>query len=137
MRLLYFAYGLNLDTNAMMEMYPYTQFYSFAVLKDFCLCFKDGYPSVEAKGDHFVEGVLYNIALDDLKALDKQEGYPFSSMRSSTDIITDSGKLVKAMVYTTLKAKSQISTEADNFEYLKKFYYRYGFDKRNLSLASS
>lgn len=139
MRLYYFAYGSNLNQEQMADRCPTARFHKFGVLDGYSLCFR-GYShkrngavaSVQQDEKSYVEGVLYNISLDDLKLLDKFEGYPMSYMRSSMDIITDSGGLVKALVYFKEDSEPLGIPSAEYLEIITKYYYRYGFSLENL-----
>lgn len=142
MRLLYFAYGSNLDQNQMMERCPNSAFYKFGVLDKYALCFKGysekrkgGVASVEPATSSYVEGVLYNIDLYDLERLDKFEGYPKSYQRKSLPIITDSGEVVKALVYLKPDGVGYNAPSEEYFEIIKKMYRKYSFNGENLAQA--
>jgi len=97
-KILYFAYGANLDMRGMELRCPGHKRIGRAVLKDYRLTFK-GVADVEPAPGHQVHGALYEITLDHLCSLDRFESYPLFYTRKLLEVITDEGQQVEAVVY--------------------------------------
>jgi len=132
----YYAYGSNMSEQRMLDRK--ISFFSrkFGILKDYKLVFNKISKSnnnisfaniVESVGD-IVEGVIYEINEDDIKKLDKFEGYPIHYIRKNLIIDNKScivyiaqDQWIKEGVYPTkeyinylLEAKDVISEEYYN-----------------------
>jgi len=64
----------------------------------------EGYANI-VKDDGYVEGILYEISEEDIKELDKYEGYPSHYYRISDKAILRSGEEVEAITYVASKGK--------------------------------
>lgn len=74
-KILYFAYGSNLNINQILHRCPNSVFVKKYDLKGFKLIF-DTYASIEYTGDKtdVVKGVIYELTIEDEEALDIYEG---------------------------------------------------------------
>lgn len=78
----YFAYGSNLNLKLMLERCPSARIVGTAELRDFALVFKGdaeglGYLTIEEEAGSVVPIGIYEIAKEDINALDTYEGYPY------------------------------------------------------------
>ncbi len=97
-KLIYFAYGANLDRNGMNARCPGNKPLCRAVLKDYRLVFRNVADIEEAENQQ-VQGALYEITLEHLKSLDRFEGYPRLYTRKTVNVIRECGSQIKAIVY--------------------------------------
>ncbi len=103
----YFAYGSNMDPDRMKKRGILFSKREHAILKGFRLEFNkivlknlnEGKANIVKDNKESVEGVLYEIEEDDLRKLDKFEGYPTHYRREDVNVILDSGEIVKATTY--------------------------------------
>ena len=73
----YFAYGTNMDRKRLQERCPNARFISKAILEDFRLIFnKLGVATIVEDDDFSTPGLLYELSNDDIKNLDRFEGFP-------------------------------------------------------------
>lgn len=102
----YFAYGFNLDQDKIKERCPDSKLIGKAVLKEYKIAFtflsrKTGYGCADilfSPGDE-VWGLLYEISQNDLRGLDKAEGYPLEYIRLRVEVIDEQGQKRMAEVY--------------------------------------
>jgi len=97
-KILYFAYGANLDIRGMELRCPCLRRIGRAVLKNYRLMFK-GVADIELAANHIVHGALYEITQEHLRLLDRFEGYPRFYIRKTLPVFTEEGKEVEAVVY--------------------------------------
>lgn len=114
----YFAYGSNMDRNQFenrLQKHGHNFSRQLGVLKNYKLVFnktasvdrKEGYANIEISDGDVVEGVLYRVTLDDLKIIDRYEGYDENSEmeddneynRVKVKIYLSNGKSAVAYVY--------------------------------------
>ena len=74
--MLYFAYGMNTNLKEMFQRCPGAKSLGHARLVNHSFRFAR-HADVEPCSDSFVDGVLWEITDEHLKALDQLEGYPF------------------------------------------------------------
>lgn len=102
-KILYFAYGVNVDCEGMAIRCPSAKPLGKATLKGYILRFRGGLANAErVLGDSqkaAVIGVLWRISKGNLQALDKFEGYPELYGRREVEVITDGGATVRATMY--------------------------------------
>lgn len=97
--MLYFAYGLNTNLEAMQARCPAAQNLGAAVLPGYQLAFSH-YCDIRPHADQQVHGVLWDITPNCLISLDQLEGYPEYYNRHWDYIVQDStGKKLRAMAY--------------------------------------
>jgi gamma-glutamylcyclotransferase (GGCT)/AIG2-like uncharacterized protein YtfP len=94
---LYFAYGMNTNIEGMARRCPAAVSHGHARLIDHVFRFSGPADVVKHRGS-FVDGVLWTITDDCLKALDMLEGFPHYYNRRFKEVWF-SGRIVKACVY--------------------------------------
>lgn len=94
---LYFAYGMNTNTQGMAHRCPAAVSHGHARLLNYSFRFA-GPADVVKSRDSYVDGVLWTITDDCLAALDMLEGYPYYYNRRSQPVWHD-GRIVHALVY--------------------------------------
>lgn len=97
-RVIYFAYGANLDLRGMRLRCPGHIQMARAVLPDYRLVFR-GVADIEQMQGEKVYGALYQLTQKHLGALDRFEGYPTLYKRKTVTVTIDDGTSVKALVY--------------------------------------
>ncbi|MBC8465928.1 gamma-glutamylcyclotransferase [bacterium] len=97
-KLIYFAYGANLDRIGMDSRCPGNKPLCRAVLKDYRLMFKS-VADIEEAVNHSVHGALYEINKEHLRSLDRFEGYPRLYTRKTVTVVMEDGAQIKAIVY--------------------------------------
>jgi gamma-glutamylcyclotransferase len=103
-RILYFAYGSNLNKTQMVGRCRNSVPVGRAYLKNYDLEFLGnsrgtGVANVREEKGMTVPGALWLITEDCLRALDRYEGYPTLYGRKWMTVRTDEGKYVRALVY--------------------------------------
>ena len=99
----YFAYGTNCNPAIMEQKSVHFTARQRAVLRSYRLLFNKrslrerlpetiGFANIEACDDGTVEGILYDLVLGDLGALDKSERYPEHYDRIQVVVEADSGE---------------------------------------------
>ncbi len=117
-KILYFAYGSNMEPIQMSERCPDSKKLGVGVLRNYKLVsslysirWKGGVFSIEKSEGSIVEGVLYSISPGDLESLDRYEGYPRQYRREELEIVLKDS-IQKAIVYIgNRKEKHAISEE--------------------------
>ena len=71
----YFAYGMNTNVDEMARRCPGSTSLGAAWIDNYELCFRT-HCDIEKKPGSITYGVLWDINLDNLRALDRLEGYP-------------------------------------------------------------
>ncbi|MDP8238614.1 MAG: gamma-glutamylcyclotransferase family protein [Candidatus Hatepunaea meridiana] len=97
-KILYFAYGANLDMHGMELRCPGYIPVRRAVLHNYRLMFKS-VADIEPAANHIVHGALYEITQEHLRSLDRFEGYPRLYTRKILPVLTDEDKEFQAIVY--------------------------------------
>lgn len=106
---LYFAYGSNLDIDQMAGRCRDAEPIAAARLYGHSLVFRSVADVAKASVPGvYVPGGLWKISPADLKALDRYEGYPYLYGRHVVTVATESGRLVKAWVYTMKNDRTQM-----------------------------
>ncbi len=108
----YFAYGSNLDQEAMKERCPDSKPLETGFLRGYRLGFtfdsagwNGGVADITQDPSREVWGFVYEISDQDLKSLDEYEGYPTAYTRFKTRIHTPSKILDDVWVYTVVRKK--------------------------------
>ena len=95
--MLYFAYGLNTNPGEMAHRCPQARSLGHARLVNHLFRFAQ-HADVEPQSGSFVEGVLWEITEDCLRALDQLEGYPVYYNRVVATVMHES-RAFHALVY--------------------------------------
>ena len=100
MQMLYIAYGSNMNLSQMDYRCPQSKVVGNGKIVGWKLVFNVHADVVETKNlNDEVPVVLWNIHDNDWYMLDRYEGYPSYYIKRIVDVITDSGEVVKAVVY--------------------------------------
>ena len=77
-KLLYFAYGTNLNKKIFLKKYKNAKYLGKHILKEFELVFRSKYrvPDIQRKNGSSVKGIIYEIDKAAEKKLDRYEDYP-------------------------------------------------------------
>lgn len=97
-KIIYFAYGANLDLHGMNFRCPGYIKISRAVLSDYRLVFR-GVADIEPAPGESVPGALYQLTQNHLAALDRFEGYPTLYTRKVVEVVTPEEQRYQAIVY--------------------------------------
>lgn len=100
----YFAYGSNLNLSQMLDRcqdaIPVTQ----GLINNYELLYRGnkrgiGVATIEPKKGKTVYGAIYEVSEDDVKALDRYEGFPWLYYKEWIEVETRGRGMVKALVY--------------------------------------
>ena len=97
-RLLYFAYGSNLNQEQLRYRCPDAEPLCPAYLAGYRVAERQ-FADIEEDADSVVHGALYSITAADLKSLDCYEGYPEGYTRKVFPITQENGLIRTALVY--------------------------------------
>jgi gamma-glutamylcyclotransferase (GGCT)/AIG2-like uncharacterized protein YtfP len=97
-KIIYFAYGANLDIHGMDYRCPGHNALCRGVLHNHALVFKGVADICPSRGD-LVHGALYEISEDHLRSLDRFEGYPHLYIRKTVSVTTEDGVTIDAIAY--------------------------------------
>ena len=118
----YFAYGSNLNKKQMRERCPESKPVFIATLHNYKLTFvgwsrqwRGGTASIKPFRGERVPGAIYELSDQDLRRLDKYEGYPNAYDRLSVKANNEDGESVEAITY--IKAGQADETQPSQ-EYL-------------------
>ena len=83
-KLLYFAYGTNLNKKIFLKKYKNAKYLSKHILKDFELVFRSKYrvPDIQRKKGSNVKGIIYEIDKATEKKLDRYEAVSYTHLRA-------------------------------------------------------
>ena len=98
---LYFAYGSNLDRAAMAVRCPRSKVLGIArLMRHRVVILQAGYASVQRDPRAMVEGLLYDLALADVAALDRYEAVAQGLYAKRVQkVIRDGGGTARALIY--------------------------------------
>jgi gamma-glutamylcyclotransferase len=143
-RVLYFAYGSNLDGDQMRSRCPSARLVGRAVLANHALTFggfSHHWGGAVASVLHVpgarVEGLLYQIDEDDVRALDRFEGHPFAYERVAKVVVDERGRRRRAALYRQPEDDFEPWPPPQRyFDVLWREYARLGFDAGVLATAA-
>ena len=102
----YFAYGSNLNHKQMQERCPNSKPRFLATLHHYKLVFvgwsrpwRGGIASIKAARGERVIGGIYEISENDLRRLDKYEGYPSNYNRLKVTVFNENNEPTEAVTY--------------------------------------
>jgi gamma-glutamylcyclotransferase len=102
----YFAYGSNISKKQMKERCPGSRPLSIVTLHHYKLIFvgwsrqwRGGVASIKPFRGEKVLGAIYEISEEDLRRLDKYQGYPDIYTRMKVAVTNDFGELIEAVTY--------------------------------------
>ena len=119
-KLLYFAYGTNLNKKIFLKKYKNAKYLSKHILKGFELVFRSKYrvPDIQRKKDSSVKGIIYEIDKATEKKLDRYEDYPKLYIKKFFN------KKNKNVMYYFMKRKTPILKPAKYYLKVMKSGYR-------------
>lgn len=98
--MMYVAYGSNMNLNQMNYRCPNSNVICNGKIKGWKLVFNIHADVIETNNaNDEVPVVLWDIDDNDWYMLDRYEGYPNYYIKRIVDVVTDSGEIVKAVVY--------------------------------------
>jgi gamma-glutamylcyclotransferase (GGCT)/AIG2-like uncharacterized protein YtfP len=128
-RLLYFAYGSNLNLTQMKRRCPDSVPIANVKLKGYRLVFNRVADIVESSYD-IVHGAIYEVSGRDIKNLDIYEDFPRLYTKIKVDVEDDAGDMHKAFVYVMV-VKGKEEPAESYFNVIKQ-----GFKDWDLSIQS-
>ncbi len=142
-RVLYFAYGSNLDEKQMRERCPNAQREGRATLPGHALAFGGfshrwggAVASVMRAPRHKVSGLLYSIPREEVAELDRFEGSPYSYQRVARIVVDERRERRRVQVYMQPEEDFVRWTPSPQyFDVIQRAYLRHGFDRLALVLA--
>jgi gamma-glutamylcyclotransferase (GGCT)/AIG2-like uncharacterized protein YtfP len=97
---LYFAYGANMDAAAMAQRCPVSRLIGRGRLAGHrFIVMREGYASVVRDSRRTVHGVLWELALDDIPALDRYEGVASGLYVKAQTPVHTQGGVRRALIY--------------------------------------
>lgn len=99
-RIYYFAYGSNMDTEAMKKKCPDALIVSSVKVSGYRFYFTgQGFAGIEPHNNHYLCGVLWTISKRDERILDKYEGVDYLLYSKSKIEIEIENKKIAALIY--------------------------------------
>ena len=106
-KMLYFSYGSNMSVRRLLDRVPSAKFITIATLHEHDLRFhkksKDGSGKCDAhktnNHEHFIMGVVFEIAESEKPKLDKKEGLGYGYKEKTIRLTAQSGELITASTY--------------------------------------
>ena len=136
-KMLYFAYGSNLNIEQMGFRCPKAKPLGVSLMKDYVLEFRGSYSAVanvrRCKGSEVIGG-LWEITKDCLEALDVYEGFPRLYRRVMVDVEYQ-GQMVQAIVYIMNKGPVIGLPSYRYYSTIREGYKDFGLDVATLEAA--
>jgi gamma-glutamylcyclotransferase (GGCT)/AIG2-like uncharacterized protein YtfP len=118
--MLYFAYGMNTNPVEMAQRCPAAKSLGHARLINHSFRFAQ-HADVEPQSGSFVEGVLWEITEDCLRALDQLEGYPGYYNRVVSSVVHES-RTYHALVYRMQPGRRDYGPTRDYYRLVTEGY---------------
>lgn len=142
-RIVYFAYGSNLNKEQMRRRCKTAVPVGRGVLRDVTLTFRSGMRGFSRPGVANIEpcpgGVvpvgIWLITERDLEALDRYEGYPFFYDRHVVTVATDQGYLLEGLVYMMTEAGFMSPPSRTYLDTIRRGYVDFALDPAPLEQA--
>lgn len=136
---LYYCYGSNLNRDQLMARCPDAVPIGQADLPAHHLLWRGnskgyGVATVEPHIGSKVPGGLWAISEDDLKALDRYEGYPRLYTRGNVRVHTEDGRVLEAMTYWMHDHYPLAMPAASYMKTIREGYMDFGLDETRLAL---
>lgn len=131
--MLYFAYGMNTDTQGMALRCPGAVSKGAARLVDHCFRFAH-HADVVACENHYVDGVLWEIDQQHLNSLDRLEGYPWYYDRQKLPVQYQ-GQIVQAQCYRMQPGVSDAMPARHYLDCLLRGYAEHGVPTNQIYLS--
>ena len=133
--MLYFAYGMNTNSQGMAERCPAAVSFGRAQLVGHQFRFA-GPADVQVNRFCHVDGVLWDITDECLKALDMLEGYPYYYDRKWARVEID-GEVCQALVYYMQPGNRNSSPSSSYFHMVLEGYEEHGVSTHQLWQAQN
>ena len=130
----YFAYGGNTNNYHMSNSYSNSKIYSIGLLNDYKLVFRKSLDSLNLENVYCdidyekyksVFGVIYELSLDDINKLDKQEYNGILYNRILVDIHLSNNQIIKCFTYIMINKDMLYSKPSDRYYKIVIDGYRY------------
>lgn len=131
--MLYFAYGMNTNSYEMALRCPTAISLGSAFLLDAEFRFA-GHADIVACDNGVVDGVLWDITDDDLKSLDKLEGFPYYYDRTEFEVEHE-GETVQAVAYFMNPGNNDAEPTTHYLEMLLEGYAEHGVSTHQIAAA--
>jgi len=129
----YFAYGSNLNKKRMQERCPDAKPKFKAVLPNYKLVFigwsrewKGGVASIKPIRGQNVPGAVWDISENDLRRLDRYEGYPTNYDRINVLVINEDGVAGKAIAYIKRQQTDETKPSPEYLAVIRQGYRDWG-----------
>jgi gamma-glutamylcyclotransferase (GGCT)/AIG2-like uncharacterized protein YtfP len=132
---LYFAYGMNTNTEEMAYRCPRARALGKAVLPGYRLEFKS-FATIVPSPKEQVEGVLWTITTTDESALDMLEGYPEFYDKKTVSVEHDSQSYI-AMTYIMGPREQGYAPSDGYYSMVSQGYQSFGLSQQQLSDAKN
>lgn len=109
--MVYFAYGSNLNLKQMKKRCPESIPMVKVILKDYKLGYNKYADIVPFQGE-CVHGAIYEVSLNDLKALDKYEDYPRLYNKVDLKVQDDKGVSYEAFSYIMVSRRTELPNDS-------------------------
>lgn len=121
--MLYVAYGSNMNLKQMAYRCPNSNVVCNGKLHGWKLVFNVHADVIKGKKNDIVPVVVWNIADEDWRMLDRYEGYPSYYVKETVDVILENGEKMNAIVYVMADHRKGVSMPSrEYFECILKGY---------------
>jgi gamma-glutamylcyclotransferase len=148
-RVLYFAYGSNLEASQMTDRCPSSRALAVATLKGYRLdftrfsaCRRGGVADIVPASGARVQGLIYELSPQDLRRLDRIEGTPDFYRRVTCEVESASAEVYRVWVYEVVNKCGHVPPHRDYLALLLTAAQHLGFDRdyreflRDFSIAA-
>ena len=129
----YFSYGLNLNKKQMLERCPDSKPKFIATLHNYRLIFtgwsrqwRGGVASIKPLRGERVPGAIYEVSDQDLRRLDKYEGYPDTYDRIKVTVNTETGEPIEALTYIRARQPEETKPSPEYLSIIQQGYIDWG-----------
>ena len=127
--MLYVAYGSNMNLEQMAYRCPNSKVVGNGKLCGWKLVFNVHADIIKSNKNDIVPVVVWNIADEDWRMLDRYEGYPSYYVKEVVDVVLDNGETEEAIVYVMAENRKGIYPPASSyFNCIFKGYIDNGID---------
>lgn len=113
--MLYVAYGSNMNLRQMAYRCPNSKVVCNGELHGWKLVFNVHADVIKGKKEDVVPVVVWNIADEDWRMLDRYEGYPSYYVKEIVNVILENGKKENAIVYVMTDGRKGISMPSKEY----------------------
>ena len=113
--MLYVAYGSNMNLEQMAYRCPNSKVVGNGKLCGWKLVFNVHADIIKSNKNDIVPVVVWNIADEDWRMLDRYEGYPSYYVKEVVDVVLDNGETEEAIVYVMAENRKGIYPPASSY----------------------